>query len=110
MPQVDLIDYLDQWIIEHSKALRGDGIDAEFGRGDEARPKTMAFCNFETTEWIGELLLWSSGEVELGATRRTDGEEVNEHHHAAGQEDLESLLQRLRDIVRPSQPRDSRSP
>lgn len=103
MSQVVLIDYLEQWVAEHAAALQAEGLAIEFGRGNETRSKSMAFFNLETSEWIGELLIWSSGEVELGATKRSDGEEVNEHHQVASRVDLDSLLGRLTNLVKPGQ-------
>jgi hypothetical protein len=99
MSDVALTAYLDRWVGENSAALRAAGIVATFGRGDGARSKSMAFCNLESAGWTGELLLWTSGEAELGATRRSDGHEVNEHHHVGSPQDLEGLLRRLKDMV-----------
>lgn len=102
MSQVALLDYFERWVRLHSGELEADGLTVEFGRGQEvARSEHMAFWNIESSEWIGELLVWDTGEAELGATRRSDGDEVNEHHQVNGIHDLDALLMRLVRVVDP---------
>lgn len=101
MPEVTYLDHLERWYERNRPTLSAEGINSEFGRGGADYPKSVAWVNVESSGWLGELLVWTSGEVELGATKRDAREaEINEHHEIQTDEALDDLLARLIAIVR----------
>jgi hypothetical protein len=45
--------------------------------------------------WLAEILVWDTGEAEVGTIRVTDGRIVNKHYDLASADDLELLLDEL---------------
>lgn len=57
--------------------------------------KPVAVSEFESLTWLGNVLIWISGEAELDAVRVSDGQAVSKHYDLTGLEDLEVLLGEL---------------
>jgi hypothetical protein len=57
--------------------------------------KPMVVSEFESTTWLGGLLIWISGEAELDAVRVADDQAVSKHYDLTGLDDLEALLGEL---------------
>jgi hypothetical protein len=57
--------------------------------------KPVVVSEFESTTWMGDLLIWISGEAELDAIRLTDDQTVSRHYDLSGLDDLDMLLDEL---------------
>jgi hypothetical protein len=57
--------------------------------------KPVVVSEFESTTWLGGLLIWISGEAELDAVRVSDDQAVSKHYDLTGLDDLEALLGEL---------------
>jgi hypothetical protein len=57
--------------------------------------KPVVVGEFESATWMGELLIWISGEAELDAIRASDDQTVSKHYDLTGLDDLEVLLAEL---------------
>lgn len=57
--------------------------------------KTVVSSQLECASWLAEIMIWGTGEAELGTVRLADGRTVNKHYELAGRADLEVLLDEL---------------
>jgi hypothetical protein len=57
--------------------------------------KPVVVSEFESVTWLGNVLIWISGEVELDAVRVSDDQAVSKHYDLTGLDDLEVLLGEL---------------
>jgi hypothetical protein len=54
---------------------------------------------FESAAWAGDLLVWITGEAELGTLRLADGWNVNKHYDLISPDDLETALDELTALI-----------
>ncbi|MER5326900.1 hypothetical protein [Streptosporangium roseum] len=57
--------------------------------------KPVVVSEFESATWMGEVLIWISGEAELDVIRVSDDQVVSKHYDLTGLDDLEVLLGEL---------------
>ena len=57
--------------------------------------KPVVVGEFESATWMGDLLIWTSGEAELDAIHVADDQTVSKHYDLTGLSDLEALLGEL---------------
>jgi hypothetical protein len=57
--------------------------------------KPVVSVELESAAWLVEIMIWSSGEAELGTVRLADDTIVNKHDDLFGQDELEALLGEL---------------
>ena len=55
----------------------------------------MVVGEFESPAWLGNVLIWISGEAELDVVRVVDVYAVSKHYDLTGPDDLEVLLGEL---------------
>jgi hypothetical protein len=55
--------------------------------------KPVAVARFESVSWLGDVMIWITGEAELATVRITDSWMVNKHYDFAGSGDLGKLLE-----------------
>jgi hypothetical protein len=60
----------------------------------------MTGASFESGDWLAELLVWNSGEVELGTVRLGDQQVINKHYEVATVADLEAVLDEVVELLR----------
>lgn len=56
------------------------------------RDKSAAWVTCENAHVDAELIVWTSGEAELGIVSLTDGPTIDIHYEFAGRQDLETCL------------------
>ncbi|WP_067501955.1 hypothetical protein [Actinoplanes sp. TFC3] len=61
--------------------------------------KAIVVSEFESATWVGDLMIWVSGEAELDTIRVADDHMVNKHYDLAGLADLDALLDELHALV-----------
>jgi hypothetical protein len=93
------LDDLENWYTNRQETLEAQGLNLSYHRDDRA-----ASVNIERPGCVGEVLVYLSGEVELGATTRPGGRERDdflllEHHEVAVSTDLFSLADRVAAVV-----------
>ena len=66
---------------------------------ERTRDKYVAMLILTSTEAEGELLIWTSGEAELGVCYRTDGAIRQQHYDLMGTANLEGALDDLADLM-----------
>jgi hypothetical protein len=94
MPEVDLVQVLEDWYESNRDSAAARGLAMRFGRTSEERAKTSGWLAAERSGRMANLEVWSSGEVELEAGGH-DRVDVQEHHEIAHASELEVLLDRL---------------
>ena len=57
--------------------------------------KPVVIGRFESTAWLGDVMVWISGEAELDTVRTTDGWIVSKHYDLAQSDDLDIVLDEL---------------
>jgi hypothetical protein len=57
--------------------------------------KPVVVGEFESATWMGDVLIWISGEAELDAVRVADEQVISKHYDLTGLDDLEALLGEL---------------
>ncbi|MCO8274278.1 hypothetical protein M1L60_27125 [Actinoplanes sp. TRM 88003] len=57
--------------------------------------KAMAGVQFESAEWLSEILVWTSGETELETLRLSDDRMVEKHYDLAEPRDLAVVVDEL---------------
>jgi hypothetical protein len=57
--------------------------------------KAVVEARFESPAWMGDLMLWVTGEAELATVRRADGRIVNKHYDLLVPNDLNTILDEL---------------
>jgi hypothetical protein len=57
--------------------------------------KPVVVSEFESAAWLGDVLIWISGEAELDAIRVGDDQAVSKHYDLTGLDDIEVLLGEL---------------
>lgn len=93
-PMTFLLDAVESWVAAEGPLFSRHGIVASFGRSSDERPKHGARVTLSRGAQFGELLVWDSGEVELGAGS-TDGDQIQEHHDIARVDELRGLWLRI---------------
>ena len=61
--------------------------------------KPVVVARFESGSWLGDVMIWVTGEAELGTVRIIDSWMVNKHYDLAGSGDLGYLLEDLIGIL-----------
>lgn len=61
--------------------------------------KALVVAEFTSASWLAEIMIWVSGEAELGAVRLTDDRIVNKHYDLTGTADLDRLLGELTGLL-----------
>jgi hypothetical protein len=61
--------------------------------------KPVVVARFESVSWLGDVMIWITGEAELSTARLADNWMVNKHYDLLGPGDLEALLEDLIGIV-----------
>jgi hypothetical protein len=57
--------------------------------------KSVIISEFESDDWLGDIMIWVTGEAELQTVRLRDDRIVNKHYDLSGRADLEALLAEL---------------
>lgn len=57
--------------------------------------KAVVLCELEAPTWLGDILVWITGEAELETVRLTDDRLVNKHYDLTGAADFGVLLDEL---------------
>lgn len=89
---------LEQWFEERRPVLELLGVDATFTPGSPERDKRAAWVDFSSPLGASRLILWESGEADLGIGIYTPGgfEEVLEEHReitsTVGLDDVEMTV------------------
>ena len=96
-PRGHLLDRLETWVESHREELSVAG-DVTFRRGPEERDNRSAELVVAGARDVFELVLWESGEVELG--QLVDEEVRLEHVDVVSSDDLGRLCRRALDLVR----------
>ena len=71
---------------------------AWFGTSVPVKPnygKAVVVSRFESTAWMGEVLVWATGEAELSTIRLADELTVNKHYDLLTPADLGAMLDEL---------------
>ena len=61
--------------------------------------KPVVVASFQSAAWIGDMLVWITGEAELGTLRRADGWIVNKHYDLASADDLGTALDEVAALI-----------
>lgn len=61
--------------------------------------KPVVMGAFESPAWIGDMIVWITGEAELGTVRLADGWNVNKHYDLVSSTDLGRALDELVALV-----------
>lgn len=70
-----------------------DGLAHAPDRTESRKP--VVISEFESVTWLGDILIWITGETELETVRLTDDRMVNKHYDLTTLDDLEVLLDEL---------------
>lgn len=62
---------------------------------DPNHGKAVVVSEFEAATWLGDILIWITGEAELETVRLTDDRTVNKHYDLTSPADLDVLLEEL---------------
>jgi hypothetical protein len=57
--------------------------------------KPVTGVEFESSIWLVDVTIWSSGEADVSTVRQTDDRVVNKHYELANRNDLDGLLDEL---------------
>jgi len=79
MREEDVLDELRSWFIARKTALAQAGYKADLVESPAAREKRSVSVTIASARRIGQLVLWSSGEAELGMADVASGEVTEEH-------------------------------
>ncbi|MBG0567564.1 hypothetical protein [Actinoplanes aureus] len=77
------------------------GTWARLGVTCEVRPvapnygKAVVVCEFESADWLGNLMIWVTGETELATIDTVHDRSVNKHYDLTAPADLDALLDEL---------------
>jgi hypothetical protein len=61
--------------------------------------KPVVSAQVESSNWLAEIMVWSSGEAELATLRLADDRCVNKHYELGSQDDLGALLDELLELL-----------
>lgn len=61
--------------------------------------KRVVIAQVESSKWLVDIMIWSSGEAELATLRLADDRCVNKHYELGGQDDLGVLLDELLELL-----------
>lgn len=61
--------------------------------------KAVVIGAFESADWLGDIMIWVSGEAELATLRPADGWIVNKHYDLESPGDLDSALDEVASLV-----------
>jgi hypothetical protein len=61
--------------------------------------KPVVSAQVESSKWLVEIMVWSSGEAELATLRLADDRCVNKHYELGSQDDLGVLLDELLELL-----------
>jgi hypothetical protein len=62
---------------------------------DPNHGKPVVISEFEAATWLGDILVWITGEAELETVRLRDDRTINKHYDLTDLADLEALLDEL---------------
>lgn len=62
--------------------------------------KAMTSASFECEQWIGEILVWETGETELQTIRVSEDSVVNKHYELEDAPQLDVVLSELIGLIR----------
>lgn len=62
--------------------------------------KAMTGASFENGDWVAELLIWESGELELETVRLGDRQAINKHYELTAGADLDVVIDELVSLLR----------
>ncbi len=74
----NVLDLAEQWFDENQANLIAAGFELRFSRTDDDRPKHACVISIREGRQESELILWDSGEAELGLVRVSG--KVREEH------------------------------
>lgn len=90
-----LLRLLRDWVGRTEPRLSSLGVQLALSSNDEGEKKSC-WIEAEGSARLGQLTVWSTGEVDLQVMRRNDSTlVVNEHRTAVGGEDLDLVLRLL---------------
>lgn len=99
MPQSEMIQHLLDWCHERGDIMQRAGAFLNYGvSAEDGRPKQSAWVTLERGPKVGDLVIWSSGEAELGFGH-AGVTEFEEHHQVEEVSQLNALLERLLQAV-----------
>jgi hypothetical protein len=79
MREKDVLNELRLWFIGRQDALTRAGYKADLVESSVEREKRSVSVTIASAQRIGQLVLWSSGEAELGMADVASGEITEEH-------------------------------
>lgn len=62
--------------------------------------KAMTWASFESTEWLAQISIWDSGEVDLDTVRLRDRQVINKHYELVTVADLDSVIDEVISLLR----------
>jgi hypothetical protein len=96
VPEVDVIEHLDSWLMANQERLNSLGYSGSIERGNPEANKLSAWIDVESPRALGQIILWESGEADLRAgTKGSDELTLNEHRMISTREDLDEAMEAL---------------
>jgi hypothetical protein len=87
-------------VAERAASWKRLGVTWDVKPEDPNHGKAVVVGEFESTAWLGELLVWVTGEADLGVgQKKVDGCIVNKHYKLASRADLNALMAELSDLL-----------
>lgn len=96
MPQLDVIEHLDDWLTANEEQLTHLGYSASIDQGNPSADDVSAYIDPESPRALGQIILWESGEADLRAgTKGSDELRLDEHRMISRREDLDEAMEAL---------------
>lgn len=88
---------LSSWLEAHESGLTARGYQVEYTESPEDRPKKSASLMISTEQRVGQLILWETGEAELGLGDISTPEISQQHREITSHSNLVDATQELID-------------
>ena len=75
------------------------GVRWTVGPVDPNHGNAIVVSQFESPTWLGDFLVWETGEADLSFVRVSDCWIVNKHYVLTSREDIEAALEEIRTVL-----------
>lgn len=76
------------------------GFDWSIGPIEPNHGKAITSATFENGEWLAEILIWETGETDLGTLRLRDQQVINKHYDLVTGADLDVVIDEVLKLLR----------
>lgn len=90
-------------IRQHAHEWDRLGLDWSIGPIQPNHGKAVTSATFENGEWLAEILIWETGETDLGTCRLHDRKVINKHYELVTSADLNVVIDEVLKLLRDGQ-------